>query len=232
MLKMRSLHLETPPRAWGRPHFEAFQTDSAGNTPTGVGKTHRAVCMRGNTWKHPHGRGEDPHARTWGNSRPETPPRAWGRQSACFRRDTQAGNTPTGVGKTQIGNLKSGNFWKHPHGRGEDNDCMIMWSMRSETPPRAWGRHSNGNGGKGKGRNTPTGVGKTAKVCPSIVRRQKHPHGRGEDAASPAPARPHKETPPRAWGRPDRAQAYTAEKRNTPTGVGKTNCGKKDACQS
>ena len=77
--------LETPPRAWGRlchcPALRLFD----GNTPTGVGKTLslRKICLL--FWKHPHGRGEDCIAFHISGRKPETPPRAWGRQPVFNR---------------------------------------------------------------------------------------------------------------------------------------------------
>ncbi len=51
--------LETPPRAWGRPGALEIFPVSAGNTPTGVGKTLFRQVSASNNAKHPHGRGED-----------------------------------------------------------------------------------------------------------------------------------------------------------------------------
>ncbi|SMG63238.1 conserved hypothetical protein [methanotrophic bacterial endosymbiont of Bathymodiolus sp.] len=51
---------------------------------------------------------------------------------------------------------------------------------------------------------------------------QKHPHGRGEDQKIYTIEQIKRETPPRAWGRPDIDENIIALTRNTPTGVGKT----------
>ena len=51
-----------------------------------------------------------------------------------------AGNTPTGVGKTPGDQIAAFLSQKHPHGRGEDNDKALELSEKQETPPRAWGR--------------------------------------------------------------------------------------------
>ena len=56
-----------------------------------------------------------------------------------------AGNTPTGVGKTQVARLPRFSRREHPHGRGEDQ--MGQFS--------AWAEDGN----------TPTGVGKTKAHC-------------------------------------------------------------------
>ena len=52
-------HLETPPRAWGRPLFVKSVSDNSRNTPTGVGKTETIQDIKTIYQKHPHGRGED-----------------------------------------------------------------------------------------------------------------------------------------------------------------------------
>ena len=71
-------------------------------------------------------------------------------------------------------------------------------------------------------RNTPTGVGKTRFLAGSIRKREKHPHGRGEDGGGAGEWSLGVETPPRAWGRRGHAHALCGVARNTPTGVGKT----------
>ena len=71
-------------------------------------------------------------------------------------------------------------------------------------------------------RNTPTGVGKTHNQRRIEKLVEKHPHGRGEDAACSALMPLLLETPPRAWGRPRLRPSVGRTPRNTPTGVGKT----------
>ncbi len=174
-------HSETPPRAWGRPLPLQVVNTRLRNTPTGVGKTFmmwiRLVSLR----KHPHGRGED-HGAAFKRARgAETPPRAWGRLvQRCVKR-LFYGNTPTGVGKTCCAACKVTRLWKHPHGRGEDVVRISPASSMSETPPRAWGRHSRYIARALYARNTPTGVGKTLLELPLLLQHRKHPHGRGED---------------------------------------------------
>ena len=50
----------------------------------------------------------------------ETPPRAWGRRIPAVLEPAEGGNTPTGVGKTQVEDTHQQTTKKHPHGRGED----------------------------------------------------------------------------------------------------------------
>ena len=73
-------------------------------------------------------------------------------------------------------------------------------------------------------RNTPTGVGKTGHDNGLRLPREKHPHGRGEDFRAWLLRRSGMETPPRAWGRLATSIKQFAKFRNTPTGVGKTDC--------
>ncbi len=74
--------------------------------------------------------------------------------------------------------------------------------------------------------NTPTCVGKTVQKITFSAHSRKHPHVRGEDMTS-SPSRPlHAETPPRAWGRQQRAGEKRGQRRNTPTCVGKTSRGR------
>ncbi len=193
---------ETPPRAWGRRHSASLVSPIRGNTPTGVGKTSLISMERRLTRKHPHGRGED--ASPIGSAKPnsETPPRAWGRPAIHHHSATAPRNTPTGVGKTAPAYAPAYRGQKHPHGRGEDQPTTSARRGRLETPPRAWGRPKIAISYPPLRRNTPTGVGKTILLSVKGCRRQKHPHGRGED---------------QGW-----QLNGSAHQGNTPTGVGKT----------
>ena len=93
----------------------------------------------------------------------ETPPQAWGRHGIEVDQSRMVGNTPTGVGKTQNGVGILVLSEKHPHRRGEDRTISVTPDSGVETPPQAWGRHTDGENGPAWPRNTPTGVGKT---CP------------------------------------------------------------------
>ncbi len=176
---------------------------SAGNTPTGVGKTRQNGGLSIFSQKHPHGRGEDDKTVAGVRVIPETPPRAWGRPIFRAPNKPLNGNTPTGVGKTGGRGTTGRVRKKHPHGRGEDGGCLSAVIVWGETPPRAWGRLQDRAQRLVYLGNTPTGVGKTDQVVGWTRAPGKHPHGRGEDQTT----RHHIQTP---LG-------------NTPTGVGKTN---------
>ena len=111
----------------------------------------------------------------------ETPPRAWGRLSQRVTDARAMGNTPTGVGKTQVRINHTGVTVKHPHGRGEDLPDRRILSSIAETPPRAWGRQLTISTKLVEVGNTPTGVGKTRQTALRSLWPWKHPHGRGED---------------------------------------------------
>ena len=111
-----------------------------GNTPTGVGKTPAARLPLQFGQKHPHGRGEDSGRIDIDAEDLETPPRAWGRLDQCLALRKLTRNTPTGVGKTMVVSSTSISNEKHPHGRGEDTEYLLLRKDGLETPPRAWGR--------------------------------------------------------------------------------------------
>ena len=192
---------ETPPRAWGRRAEQGLDYEEVRNTPTGVGKTPRAMRRARCCRKHPHGRGEDPSRIAFRALRRETPPRAWGRPHADAGRGRGVGNTPTGVGKTLPLAGAAHRTRKHPHGRGEDPPAWLLVTPSPETPPRAWGRLPAVTDSMSTLGNTPTGVGKTSVRPASICACRKHPHGRGEDPSPSRRAWCYWETPPRAWGR-------------------------------
>ena len=146
-------------------------------------------------------RGEDAAFSTAWPSPTETPPRVWGRPLRLRLRPAGHGNTPTGVGKTDMQRLPQLCHEKHPHGCGEDSVSHRAVFSLSETPPRVWGRplacgyenHVIRNTPRVWGRprlllemlksdgNTPTGVGKTPKRGGFTAPWWKHPHGCGED---------------------------------------------------
>ena len=100
MLAASSCARETPPRAWGRPIETQISSFVKRNTPTGVGKTAILPGLLCQDEKHPHGRGEDKRHLSSERTTRETPPRAWGRHGVEIPYSKEAGNTPTGVGKT------------------------------------------------------------------------------------------------------------------------------------
>ena len=192
---------ETPPRAWGRRQLAAIGRQGVRNTPTGVGKTIGCIKKIPPSGKHPHGRGEDAASPLAQKKLLETPPRAWGRLPLRELDGIHVGNTPTGVGKTSCRRTDAECGRKHPHGRGEDRPRPPSRRKGTETPPRAWGRLGELRGAIAFLRNTPTGVGKTQAILQPCSKRQKHPHGRGEDCMIRFKSARVPETPPRAWGR-------------------------------
>ena len=192
------------------------------NTPTHVGKTRYACSWRLGGKKHPHARGEDLIARIPAAGQSETPPRTWGRRSDRAEVDGCVRNTPTHVGKTHQASPQPVRQRKHPHARGEDAMVRALWVLVSETPPRTWGRPADPRQRRQPDRNTPTHVGKTAKIANTQSWLWKHPHARGEDTATGLPAAGMAETPPRTWGRLHGPASQQRRLSNTPTHVGKT----------
>ena len=219
---LEALEAETPPRAWGRLRKVLGIWHCGRNTPTGVGKTTGRSTRSSACQKHPHGRGEDQEFASVRNWATETPPRAWGRPENGALIVEEHGNTPTGVGKTGAVVIQHAVGQKHPHGRGEDALPPLPPTSKIETPPRAWGRPRARCIGAGWPGNTPTGVGKTPHAALRRGSGRKHPHGRGEDCGRLRAVRHPGETPPRAWGRLAPCGAGGRDRRNTPTGVGKT----------
>ncbi len=153
--------MEKSPQAWGRRRWCWRYHCSLRKIPTSVGKTLRRPHFAAGDQKHPHRCGEDLHTPSTQNQSPETPPQVWGRLRRDDATHAPAGNTPTGVGKTQEAIPPDRIDRKHPHRCGEDLSSVANTSTQEETPPQVWGRrpilvdHHAGTG------NTPTGVGKT-----------------------------------------------------------------------
>ena len=131
-------------------------------------------------------------------------------------------NTPTYVGKTDI--YRSDDWYeeKHPHVRGENCRSSCFCESGKETPPRTWGKRLSRLDNQVCGGNTPTYVGKTEEKSLGFGAIEKHPHVRGENRAYIPHSQPSEETPPRTWGKLDRAGQYSSVTGNTPTYVGKT----------
>jgi len=146
----------------------------------------------------------------------------WGKRTSVLGQNTILRFTPTGVGKTRLVHHKRTAPRVHPHGCGE-NRCGVRIKHRFQgSPPRVWGKRAEvGRADEGP-RFTPTGVGKTpvpgSKGNVSAV----HPHGCGENGASPSTRRPIQGSPPRVWGKRRIPHHYKSYHRFTPTGVGKT----------
>ena len=165
----------------------------------------------------------------WSGEREETPPRAWGRQPARVHHSAGSGNTPTSVGKTEAIRQQKREMQKHPHERGEDCKLVRSPACPVETPPRAWGRRNRSWARQIALGNTPTSVGKTLHGYLVAATVEKHPHERGEDRPERVPHKHSVETPPRAWGRLRGKDSLNNFFRNTPTSVGKTALGQRDA---
>ena len=126
------------------------------------------------------------------------------------------------MGKTRDHDHDQSDRRKHPHACGEDTGTRRTSTLDVETPPRVWGRLGLAQRRQRAFGNTPTRVGKTFSDIGLGVDGGKHPHACGEDASLKPVQTNAMETPPRVWGRPSCNVAGVADKRNTPTRVGKT----------
>ncbi len=115
--------------------------------------------------------------------------------------DTRTRFTPTCVGKASQFQPIASPASVHPHVRGEGLHHSINADRRHGSPPRAWGRRT-----------------------PRASRRRRnpvHPHVRGEGKRLLGRHGRNLGSPPRAWGRRNARACGCAERRFTPTCVGK-----------
>ena len=151
----------SPPRTWGRRTKGPCLTAPMRFTPTHVGKTDPAGAGEVGLTVHPHARGEDRAGSSW----------------PCGARRF----TPTHVGKTPDTGVVATVYVVHPHARGEDGlPRAAGWSCCG-SPPRTWGRLSDGGEVTTLDRFTPTHVGKTPSPATPGQAVRVHPHARGED---------------------------------------------------
>ena len=156
-----------------------------------------------------------------------SPPRVWGRQHAAMERGRVGRFTPTRVGKTaappKAGLLRP----VHPHACGEDLEIGAEFPQNPGSPPRVWGRHGADGTQRPGYRFTPTRVGKTLLQTKQAFPPAVHPHACGEDSLSPSSSSSPSGSPPRVWGRPQKAGRTLRKWRFTPTRVGKTGARRK-----
>ncbi len=85
------------------------------------------------------------------------------------------------MGKTYLRCIVFGGTRKHPHAHGEDFEPENATDLRTETPPRSWGRLHVKHSLSIKPGNTPTLMGKTQHQQQQQRTSRKHPHAHGED---------------------------------------------------
>ena len=90
-----------------------------------------------------------------------TPPRVWGKLKQVTIFSVTCRYTPTRVGKTVPGIVRTIEIQVHPHACGENR--MTKWTrgMAKGTPPRVWGKLAGEVSPPVVSRYTPTRVGKT-----------------------------------------------------------------------
>ena len=128
--------------------------------------------------------------------------------------------TPTGVGTIPRDLSQRREHLVHPHGRGDNSNCVYDRPAGTGSPPRAWGQLRTLVRCSAIRRFTPTGVGTMTVTRTPTPTETVHPHGRGDNESEPEPKQAKNGSPPRAWGQYTYfAGAYPGD-RFTPTGVG------------
>ncbi|SBW22938.1 hypothetical protein FDG2_3331 [Candidatus Protofrankia californiensis] len=197
----------SPPRAWGRRRGRPRPGPRWRITPTGVGTARPCVCQRQTSPDHPHGRGDGLRSSPPRKSAAGSPPRAWGRPLQDCSRTTLDRITPTGVGTATRIRWKSAASPDHPHGRGDGGQIGEKPDSGFGSPPRAWGRRRRAAQRCHPRRITPTGVRTACGADRHGAGWADHPHGRGDGASRGMAALNQSGSPPRAWGRRERAMS-------------------------
>ena len=111
---------------------------------------------------------------------------------------------------------------EHPHGGGENERQRIRRKIDRGTSPRGWGKQWFCSELVAYCRNIPTGVGKTRGQHRRPGQRPEHPHGGGENDDVARRWIGYHGTSPRGWGKQGGQYTGAVQRRNIPTGVGKT----------
>ena len=118
--RIRPIHLDSPPRAWGQRFRVQRHRVRHRFTPTCVGTT-SAKRQNRPAWSiHPHVRGDNSIALSLGSWVNDSPPRAWGQRSLPLRRARYLRFTPTCVGTTTPTGSATTRCTIHPHVRGDN----------------------------------------------------------------------------------------------------------------
>ncbi len=210
----------SPPRPWGRRGGPGPEPGDDRFTPTPVGTAPIPPSPPSVRTVHPHARGDGPVvARDLGLDL-GSPPRPWGRRAGDRVHVSPFRFTPTPVGTAGRSVRASAGPTVHPHARGDGDRPQHVLDAVSGSPPRPWGRQEASCLRTSKLRFTPTPVG-TAGSCWSLAGAVSvHPHARGDGLTKRKAWGPKDGSPPRPWGRPDRADGQGRAARFTPTPVG------------
>jgi len=88
----------------------------------------------------------------------------------------------------------------HPHGRGDNSAADAGTSLKTGSPPRAWGQYETEAASLTEARFTPTGVGTMWSRGADLIPTSVHPHGRGDNRSPGRNCTRSIGSPPRAWG--------------------------------
>ena len=176
-----TLHIGSPPRAWGQLPAWIAQINLIRFTPTGVGTMPSAASRRWSTTVHPHGRGDNAQPQRARRAPDGSPPRAWGQFDEVGVFIEHLRFTPTGVGTITSDCAMPQPAPVHPHGRGDNFARERAHCVQRGSPPRAWGQSDQRRAPSSPTRFTPTGVGTIRFAAEPARRRAVHPHGRGDN---------------------------------------------------
>ena len=154
------------------------------------------------------------------NGRPHLPP-AWGSLRDSRSNPCPGRFTPTRVGKPNACIIRHMATTVHPHPRGEAENRAYIETVKTGSPPPAWGSQGKSSFARLGLRFTPTRVGKPTTAPPARSCCTVHPHPRGEATVSTRSPPLFAGSPPPAWGSLHIELRDLALPRFTPTRVGK-----------
>ena len=212
----------SPPRVWGNRACLARRTRRPRFTPTRVGKSRSPSASAQSRSVHPHACGEIGVTSSMASRSRGSPPRVWGNRLPNCTTFPIRRFTPTRVGKSRDRRATPINKAVHPHACGEIGAVQKAGGAIGGSPPRVWGNQGGRAGVREYQRFTPTRVGKSSPGGNRAPGRAVHPHACGEIDLTMTAADASSGSPPRVWGNRGAAEARWAERRFTPTRVGKS----------
>ena len=134
---------------------------------------------------HPHWRGEHLVCHYLMDQACGSSPLAWGTLCIAAGCRSIVRFIPTGVGNTNITEIKNSNATVHPHWRGEHHYVKPRRRRVLGSSPLAWGTPDNLKKSILRMRFIPTGVGNTVNIGKFDTEYPVHPHWRGEHRIQP-----------------------------------------------
>ena len=192
----------SPPQVRGKLSRTPKHSRDPGITPAGAGKTDGFS---------PRTRGVRDHPRRCGENvspRPNLSP--------------LSGSPPQVRGKLSTGLNPCSPNWDHPRRCGENQPDRRQQYRPAGSPPQVRGKLLASEDLDELARITPAGAGKTRAVCRTAVFIRDHPRRCGENNMIQHLGLVYRGSPPQVRGKPASVGAFTAARRITPAGAGKT----------